>query len=155
MGNVHIPEAIPLLRRPTEGEEVVRDYASLGLTLRSHPLALLRGELKRLGLMTALEVHALPHGSPVRTGGLVIARQRPGTASGVVFITLEDETGHINLIVWNRFVERARRVLLGARLLGVRGEVQREGEVLHVITQHVDDYSHLLGELVVPFRDFH
>ena len=155
LGNVHIPEAIPLLRRPTEGEEVVRDYASLGLTLRSHPLALLRGELKRLGLMTALEVHALPHGSPVRTGGLVIARQRPGTASGVVFITLEDETGHINLIVWNRFVERARRVLLGARLLGVRGEVQREGEVLHVITQHVDDYSHLLGELVVPFRDFH
>ena len=105
--------------------------------------------------MSALEVHALPHGSTVRTGSLVIARQRPGTASGVVFITLEDETGHINLIVWNRFVERARRVLLGARLLGVRGEVQREGEVLHVITQHVDDYSHLLGELVVPFRDFH
>jgi error-prone DNA polymerase len=155
LGNVHIPEAIPLLRRPTEGEEVVRDYTSLGLTLRSHPLALLRGELKRLGFMTALEVRALPHGSPVRTGGLVITRQRPSTASGVIFITLEDETGHINLIVWDQLVKRARRVLLGARLLGVRGEVQREGEVLHVITQHVDDYSHLLGELVVPFRDFH
>ncbi len=150
-----IPEALVILRRPTEAEEVVSDYASLGLTLRRHPLALLRRQLKRLGVMSALDVRALPHGSLVHTGGLVIARQRPGTASGVVFVTLEDETGYINLILWNQLVKRHRRVLLSARLLGVVGEVQREGEVLHVIAKHLEDHSHLLGELVTPFRDFH
>ena len=91
----------------------------------------------------------------MRTAGLVISRQRPGTATGVVFITLEDETGIINLIVWSSLVESQRREVLSARLLGVRGEVQREGDVIHVIARHLTDHTRLLGRLQTRSRDFH
>jgi error-prone DNA polymerase len=133
----------------------VADYASLGLTLGRHPLALLRHRLSRLGLIDAEKMHGLPHGSTARVAGLVTCRQRPDTASGVVFVTLEDETGNINVVVWNRLVERQRRELLGARLLGVQGSIERDGEVVHLVARRLVDYSALLGPLETASRDFH
>jgi len=94
------------------------------------------------------------HGQRVRTGGLVITRQRPASAQDVTFITLEDETGHVNLVVWKALAERQRAVMLGARLLGVYGEVQREGDVVHVVARRLYDHSALLGDLAAPSRDF-
>jgi error-prone DNA polymerase len=152
---VRIPEGVPLLRAPREGEDIVADYANLGLSLRRHPLALLRDQLTELHLCSAQDLHSAPHGVHTRTGGIVVTRQRPGSAAGVTFVTLEDETGHVNLIVWRQVAERFRRALVGARLLGASGTVQREGEVLHLVVTRLYDYSHLLGDLTTRSRDFH
>ena len=142
------------LPRPSEGEDLVADYGSLGLTLGRHPLSLLRPALSRLRLRSAAEVGRLSHGSRVRAAGLVTCRQRPGTASGVTFVTLEDETGMVNVVVWRSLAERQRAVLLGSRLLGVSGVLEREGEVTHLVAKHLDDHSHLLGALDARSRDF-
>ncbi len=147
-------EEIPDLPEPTEGQEIVADYASLGLSLRRHPLALLREQLRRRGLISAAELRARRHGDRVRAGGLVINRQRPSSANDVTFITLEDETGQINLIVWKRLAERQRLILLNARLLGVLGEVQRQDGVLHLVARQLQDHSALLGRLPTRSRDF-
>ena len=120
-------EADPALPPPTEGQDIVADYRTLSLTLRRHPLALLRGTLQRRRLATAAEIAQAPHGRIVRTAGIVIGRQRPDTASGVIFVTLEDETGATNVIVWRDVGDRQRRELLGAKLLAVFGKVEREG----------------------------
>jgi error-prone DNA polymerase len=149
-----LPEPVSLLRRPTEGEDIVADYGSLGLTLRRHPLALLRPVLTRLSFQSAREVVGLTHGRSAHAAGLVITRQRPGTATGVVFLTLEDETGPLNVIVWSSLFERERRIVLGARLMGVTGEVQREGEVVHLIAHKLEDRTALLGGLRTVSRDF-
>jgi len=154
LGDTPPIEAEPLLRRPTEGEDIVADYASLGLTLRRHPLALLRAQLNQRCYRSAAVVHNLANGERVSTAGLVICRQHPSSASGVIFITLEDETGQTNLIIWPKLVARQRRVVLHAGLLAVVGEVQREGEVLHVIAHRLIDKTALLGNLVVASRDF-
>ncbi len=148
-------EAPPRLRPPTEGEDLVADYASLGLTLGRHPLALLRGRLARMRLATAEEIRRLPHGRLARACGIVTGRQRPDTASGVVFVTLEDETGYVNVVVWRDLGERQRRELLGARLMAVHGVVEREGEVVHLVARRLVDESALLGRLVTRSRDFH
>jgi error-prone DNA polymerase len=153
--NAAAREGLPLLRPPTEGEDIVADYRHIGLTLRRHPLALLRKRLERLHMLPATELWRLPHGEHVRTAGLVITRQRPGTASGILFLTLEDETGHFNVVVWGNLAEKYRGAVLGARLLGVIGEIQREGEVLHVIAKHLQDHSSLLGKLLTRSHDFH
>ncbi len=145
---------LPPLPAPTEGAQIVADYASLGLSLGRHPLALLRPHLAARHLLTALEVEAVPPGARISTAGLVINRQRPGTAHDVTFVTLEDETGQVNLVVWKQLAEQQRAVLLGARLLGVDGEVQREAGVTHLITRRLTDYSALLGGLVTRSRDF-
>ena len=150
-----VHETDPQLRAPSEGDGLVADYASLGLTLGRHPLALLRSRLKRMRLAAAEEVRRLPHGSAVRAAGVVIGRQRPDTASGVVFVTLEDETGCVNVIVWRDLGERQRRELLSAQLLAVYGSVEREGEVVHVIARRLADHSELLGRLATSSRDFH
>jgi len=155
LGESIISEAQPLLRSPTEGEDIVEDYRSLALTLRRHPLSVLRERLTALKITRAVELTGISHGCNIRTAGLVISRQRPGTATGVVFVTLEDETGLINLVVWNRIMTKYRREILGARLLVVEGEVQREGEVIHVIAKQLQDCSELLGELKTVSRDFH
>ncbi|HEX9627837.1 MAG TPA: error-prone DNA polymerase [Acidiferrobacterales bacterium] len=147
-------EAPPLLRRPSEGEDLVADYASVGLTLGRHPLAVLRAQLTGLRLCSAAELRERPHGRRARTAGIVITRQHPSSAAGVIFLTLEDETGQINVIVWPKVLERDRRALLHARLLGVSGTLQREGEVLHLIAERLEDRSALLGGLLVPSRDF-
>jgi error-prone DNA polymerase len=149
------PEIRPMLPPPTEGETLLADYASTGLTLGRHPLALLRAQLARLHFATADELKRLPSGAPARAAGIVTGRQRPGTASGTVFVTLEDETGCVNVIVWPRLIERQRRELLGSRLMGVEGTLEREGEVMHLIAKRLVDHSDLIGSLEVESRDFH
>jgi error-prone DNA polymerase len=140
---------------PGEGEDIVADYASLGLTLGRHPIALLRPSLQRLGLMPAEALRGSAHGSLARAAGLVTCRQRPDTASGVIFVTLEDETGTVNVVVWRDLIERQRRELLGARLLAVEGTIERDGEVVHLIARRLFDRSPLLGRLLARSRDFH
>jgi error-prone DNA polymerase len=148
-------EGMPLLRAPREGQEIVADYFSTGLTLRRHPLALLRDALMKRGVIPNQELWELPDGRLVTAAGLVITRQRPGSASGVTFVTMEDETGYVNLIVWKRVADAQRAALLESRLLLVRGKLQREGDVLHVIAHRLTDLSALLGDLTVASRNFH
>jgi error-prone DNA polymerase len=154
-GGLIDPGVLPLLPVPTEGAEICADYQSLGLTLRRHPLALLRPRLEQRRLLSAREIGEVPPGAGVRTSGLVINRQRPASAKDVTFVTLEDETGYINLVVWPDLAERQRAVLLGARLLSVVGEVQRESGVTHLIARYLSDDSNLLGALLARSRDFH
>jgi len=151
----HVAEPQPDLFPLTEGQDLVADYASIGLSLGRHPLALLRDRLQRERIVTSEELSGLPHGRLVRAAGLVLNRQRPGTASGVTFLTLEDETGHVNVVVWRDLAERQRRALLGARLLAVYGTLERHGEVAHLIAGHLRDLTPLLGNLVTHSRDFH
>jgi error-prone DNA polymerase len=148
-------EATPLLPRPTEGEDIVADYRAVGLTLGRHPVALLRSRLASARVQPASDLPGVAHGQKVRVAGLVVTRQRPASASGVTFVTLEDETGCVNLVVWERIAREQRRALLDSRLMEVRGEVQREGEVVHVVAHRLIDRSAMLGELVVRSRDFH
>jgi error-prone DNA polymerase len=150
-----VVEASPALSSPTEGENILADYASTGLTLGRHPLALLRARLSRMRFATAEELRRLPGGARVRAAGIVTGRQRPGTASGTVFVTLEDETGYVNVIVWPNLVERQRRELLGSRLMGVEGTLEREGEVVHLVANRLVDHSDLIGSLQIDSRDFH
>ncbi|AOY02247.1 error-prone DNA polymerase [Jeongeupia sp. USM3] len=149
------PDDVPALPPLSLGKNIVADYRATGLSLRAHPLSLLRAPLRKERLLTAAELAGLPAGMPARACGLVVGRQRPGTASGVVFVTLEDETGNVNVIVWSDLAERQRRELLGAQLLAVYGVVQREGEVVHLLAKRLADKSGLLGELRVNSRDFH
>ncbi len=147
-------EGLPLLRAPGEGEDIVADYRSLGFTLARHPLALVRSTLEKEGWLTAAEVAELADGAAVRTGGLVVTRQRPGSAGGVIFVTLEDETGYVNLVVWSRIAHAHRKAMLAARLLGVAGRLQREGEIRHIVVDRLEDRSALLGSLVAKARSF-
>ena len=138
---------------PTEGERIVADYASVGLTLGRHPLALLR-EWLRKQLLSASELHALP----METG--THSRHRSdaaasANASGVTFLTLEDETGQVNIIVWERIGESSGAPLLESRLLEVQGELQRQDGVMHVVARRLIDRTALLGELLTRSRDFH
>ena len=153
--DVASPERQPQLAPPSEGQDIVADYASLGLTLGRHPLALLRGHLKKLQIVEARALQPLPGGCQARVAGLVTCRQRPDTASGVIFVTLEDETGCVNVVVWRRLIERQRAELLGARLLGVQGVIERDGDVVHLIARRLFDHSVLLGPLATNSRDFH
>jgi len=132
------------------GEEVVEDYVSTRLTLRAHPM-----ELLRPGLDGITPHDTLPEAAPGRVSvcGLVITRQRPGTASGVIFLTLEDETGVSNVVVWPRLYEANRRVVMGGRLLRVTGHLQREGVVVHLIAERIEDMTHLLAELGSPMEE--
>jgi error-prone DNA polymerase len=147
-------EGVPMLRRPTEGQNIVADYKHLGLTLERHPMALIRGHLDPFNYVSSGELPGMSTGCRVKVAGLVITKQRPGTASGVTFVTLEDESGCTNLIVWKKIADEQRSVLLNARLMGVEGELQIEGKVIHVIARRLIDHSALLGELLAPSRDF-
>ena len=148
-------EGRPLLRAPTEGEAISADYAALGLTLGRHPLALLRARLRAEALVAASELAGAAHGSQVRACGIVLMRQRPATASGVTFLTLEDESGQVNVIVWERIGREQRRALLESRLLEVHGELQRSHGITHLIARQLIDRTPLLGELLTRSRDFH
>ena len=157
-----VPLALPAAH---EGEEIVFDYAATGLTLRRHPLALLRPRLARWRLQTALQLHSAPNGRKVRACGIVTMRQRPGTAKGTMFVTLEDETGPVNVIVWPALVEHWRQPLLGARLLAVEGVWQcsphgpdGHAVVRHLVAQRFKDLTPLLGRMAQALqgsRDFH
>jgi error-prone DNA polymerase len=147
--------ARPLIAAPSEGENIVADYAAVGLTLGRHPLALLRETLRGSGVHSAEEVCARPDGSAVRVAGIVLMRQRPAAAGGVTFITLEDESGQVNVIVWERTAQAHREALLGARLLEVHGRLQHAEGVTHLIARRLLDRTGLLGALVTRSRDFH
>jgi len=148
-------EAAPLLKKPTEGQNIVADYQSTGLTLERHPLCLLRRHLDRYHYVTAGHLPSMRNGERINVAGLVITKQRPGTASGVTFVTLEDDTGQINLIIWKKIAEEYRSILLNARLLGIAGELQIEGKVIHVIARQLFDHTDMLGGLSLRSRDFH
>lgn len=139
-----------------EGEAIVWDYASLGLTLRRHPLALLRPRLQAHRYLSASDLREVPDGRPARACGIVISRQQPGTAKGVVFVTLEDETGVVQVVVWRHVRERQRAALAGARLLAVHGVWQLgDGDVCHLIAGRLVDLTPWLGRLATRSRDFH
>ena len=139
--------AAALLPAMPLGEHVVEDYATTGLTIKRHPLAFLRAELAREGLVAAADLATLPVGRRLAVAGLVLIRQRPGSANGVVFITLEDETGIANLIVWPAILERFRRAALGATLLYCRGRLQREESVIHLVAEDLRDWTARLNTL--------
>jgi error-prone DNA polymerase len=126
------------------GEHIIQDYATLRLSLKAHPLALLRPHLSRRGVIRNAELASAANGARVRVAGLVLVRQRPGTAKGITFATLEDETGIANLVVWQKIFEAYRRPFLAARLMMVSGRLQREGLVVHIVAERIDDLS---GEL--------
>ena len=148
-------EDAPTLSAPTEGQDLIADYRSTGLTLGRHPLALLREKLLAMRLMPAEALMRYRNGQLARGCGIVTVRQRPGTANGVMFMTLEDETGSVNVIVWQSVLERQRREALGSSLLAVYGVWQCEGDVKHLVAQRLVDVSHLLGELPTASRNFH
>jgi len=150
----NLDEGRPLLQAPTEGQSIVADYSSVGLTLGRHPMALLRERLRKR-LLSAAELRCVAHGKWVRTAGIVLMRQRPQSAGGVTFLTLEDETGQVNLLVWESVGQKQRRALVDSRLLEAYGELQREEGVTHLIVRDLIDRSALLGELLTRSRDFH
>jgi error-prone DNA polymerase len=178
--DVPVHEAPLALPTAPEGEEILFDYAATGLTLRRHPLALLRPRLDRWRLQTALQLNAVPHGRRVRACGIVTVRQRPGTAKGTMFVTLEDETGPVNVIVWPALVDTWRNALLRSQLLAVEGMWQcslPEGGapapgsippsspqapaptvVRHLVARRFKDLTPLLGRMAHALqgsRDFH
>jgi len=140
------------------GQEVLTDYSTSGLSLKRHPVALLREELNQRKIVTAAELAdegRSPHGKWVKVAGLVLIRQRPGTASGVVFVTMEDETGVVNLILWPQTYDRFRPAARHAGLLQCDGYVQRQGQVVHVLARRLEDLSDLLKGYELRSRDFH
>ena len=143
------------LQPPTEADDIFADYRTVGLSLRRHPLALLRPALDKLHIRTAEEVNHARHGQILRATGMVTCRQRPSTAHGTTFVTIEDETGCVNVVVWSRVGESQRKALIFSRLLCVAGRVERQGEVVHLIAGRLIDKSAMLGELDFSTREFH
>ena len=129
------------LRQMTEGHNVVEDYAHVGLTLRAHPLSFLRRDLAARRIVTCADAMSARDKSWVCAAGLVLVRQKPGSAKGVMFITIEDETGIANIVVWPSLFEKRRRVVLGASMMAIQGKIQREGEVVHLIARQLEDLS--------------
>ena len=150
-----LPEAEVALPAPTVGEDLVADYHTLGTTLGPHPLRLLRSRLRALGCRSSAELAGVEHGDAIAVAGLVVGRQRPQTASGVTFVTLEDEHGMVNVVVWRDLAERQRRALVGSQLLKVSGRLEQENGVRHLIARRLEDISPLLQGLDVKSRDFH
>lgn len=136
-----------LLQPMRDGAEVARDYNRTGLTLRDHPVAFLRADLIERGMVTCRQAFEARDRSSLSVAGLVLVRQRPGSAEGVVFMTLEDETAAINVIIWPDMFECFRRVVLSGQMLGVVGRLQKEGEVVHLVTREIVDLSHLLADV--------
>ena len=143
------------LPAPTEGENTAADYMSMGLTLNRHPLSLLRERLTKRRILDSVSWAAIPNGRMARIAGLVKVRQRPGTANGVIFLTIEDEGGPMNVIVWSQVAESFRKEVLGAQMVSVHGVTQREQGVSHLVARKIEDLSWMLGELTVTSRDFH
>jgi error-prone DNA polymerase len=148
-------EGRPLLTTPTPWQTVLADYGSTGLTIGPHPLQLLRERLAQEKILCAQDLHETENGAKVKCAGIVLMRQHPASAKGVIFMTIEDETGSVNLIVWSSVADAQRRPLLEARLLEVQGELQHQHGVMHVIAHRLIDRSSLIGELLARSRDFH
>jgi error-prone DNA polymerase len=126
---------------------VAEDYRTTSLSLKAHPVGFFRGELDRMGVVPAERLRTLRDRRRLSVGGLVLVRQRPGTAKGVVFLTLEDETGIANIVVWRDAFEANRRLVMGSAFLVVHGQLQREGEVIHLVAEKFTDLSHRLSEM--------
>jgi error-prone DNA polymerase len=140
-------EPATALRRMTEGSEVVSDYGYTGLSLRQHPVSFLRADLAQRRIVTCLEAMRSRDSRWLEAVGLVLVRQRPGSAKGVMFITIEDESGIANLVVWPKIFEKFRRVVLGSTMFAVRGRIQREGDVVHLVAHHLTDMSEALARI--------
>jgi error-prone DNA polymerase len=147
-------EAEMVLPRMLPGEEVLSDYRSLTFSLKAHPVSFLRQAMQRAGLKSATDLESLSHGAKVEIAGLVLVRQRPGSAKGVIFMTLEDETGTANVIVWPKVFERYRPIVMGARLVALRGRLQKAHGVIHVVADHLVDASSRLGLLLEDLKTF-
>ncbi|NTE84749.1 DNA polymerase III subunit alpha [Agrobacterium tumefaciens] len=148
----HEPEVA--LRQMTDGHNVIEDYGHTGLTLRQHPVAFLRNDLSARSIITCAEAMNSRDGRWVYTAGLVLVRQKPGSAKGVMFITIEDETGPANLVVWPSLFERRRRIVLGSSMIAINGRIQREGEVVHLVAQQLFDLSADLAGLADRDQEF-
>jgi len=142
------------IRPATETDDLHADYASTGLTLGRHPVALIRNILRQRRVRTAQQLLQLKHGSPARACGLITMRQRPMTANGTIFLTLEDETGHVNVVVWQHLWERRRSIILNASLIAVDGVLETDGEVYHLIARQVHNFDNLAQGLKTRSRDF-
>ena len=145
-GGIVREPAVSLVPLP-DGGEVVEDYSATGLSLRAHPVSFLRDDLVRRRIRPCAALDKARDGASIVLAGLVLVRQRPGSAGGVVFMTIEDETGIANIVIWSRLFDRQRRLILSADLVAVRGRVQREGEIIHVVARSFTDHGGLLAEL--------
>ncbi len=148
-------EVVTALPCPLEPQEVVADYRSMGLTLGRHPMALLRARFDRERVVRSDRLKTIRDGAFVKVAGIVTHRQRPGTASGVVFATLEDEVGTTNIIIWSKVFEAQREAINQSQLMLIKGKLQSEQGVINIITQRAEDYSQWLGELQTHSRDYH
>jgi DNA polymerase-3 subunit alpha/error-prone DNA polymerase len=144
---VTLPEMLP-------GEQVIEDYRYLSMSLKAHPVSFLRTDFARMGIVRSLDLATVPNGTRVIVAGLVLVRQRPGSAKGVIFMTLEDETGVSNAIVWPKKFEKYRAVVMSARLVRIHGRLQSESGVIHVVADHVEDMTPMLGLLQKEARRF-
>jgi error-prone DNA polymerase len=142
------------IRPASETDDLRADYASTGLTLGRHPVALIRNILRQRRIRTAQQLLQLKHGTHTRACGLITMRQRPMTANGTIFLTLEDETGHVNVVVWKSLWERQRSIILNATLIAVDGVLESDGEVYHLIARRVHDFDNLAKGLKTRSRDF-
>lgn len=131
------------------------DYALVGTTMGRHPMAILRPKLRQLRCRDSNELRSLEHGRPVTVAGLVTGRQRPGTASGVTFVTLEDEHGMVNVVVWRALAERQRKELVHSSMLQVYGRLETKEGVRHLIASRLVDLTDMLNGLATRSRDFH
>jgi error-prone DNA polymerase len=141
------PEARVALPEMLPGEQVVEDYRYLSLSLKAHPVSFLREEFRAMGITRSVDLLTVRNGQRVTIGGIVLVRQRPGSAKGVIFMTLEDETGVANAIVWSKIFERYRPVVMGARLVKIRGRLQSQSGVIHTVVEHIEDITPMLGLL--------
>jgi DNA polymerase III alpha subunit len=136
------------------GEEVIEDYRHLSLSLKAHPISFLREEFRSMGITRSVDLLNIRNGQRVTIGGVVLVRQRPGSAKGVIFITLEDETGVANAIVWPKIFEKYRPVVMGARVVKIRGKLQSQNGVIHTVVEHIEDMTSMLGLLQREARRF-
>ncbi|EJZ20848.1 error-prone DNA polymerase [Rhizobium sp. Pop5] len=149
-------QAEPVTKLPDmqPGEQVIEDYRYLSLSLKAHPVSFLREEFQKMGITRNVDLLRVPNGKRVTISGLVLVRQRPGSAKGVIFMTLEDETGVANAIVWNKVFDKYRAVVMGARLVKIRGRLQSHSGVIHTVVEHIEDMTPALGLLQREARRF-
>ena len=152
--SAQLPEGIPMIRSPNKMQDIYADYASTGLTLNAHPLSLVRSKLKKFNVVNSKEIHQYNAGQIVYVAGLVITRQKPSTARNTTFVTLEDEIGFINLIVWDTIAKNHNKILNNSKLLGALGAIQTKNDVIHIITHRLFDYTHMLRDLITQPRNY-
>jgi error-prone DNA polymerase len=151
---INLKDDATAIRPASETDDLRADYAATGLTLGRHPVALIRNILRQRRVRTAQQLLQLKHGTHTRACGLITMRQRPMTANGTIFLTLEDETGHVNVVIWQRLWERQRSIILNASLIAVDGVMESDGEVYHLIARQVHDFGGLMKGLQTRSRDF-